>query len=259
VWSTDDLISERSPNEDSTDRSFRGSTASSTATSFQQFGEQRTVSSPTGKPAVASSASSADCQRYVNRVSPEIVRQGSRIPPELLIDGTRAVGAFCRPYAVATVGRPTNMTFDIRTSQFKLEVEVDSASVHGPQVYTEIFVPYVHYAKDGNRMSLDAASSRSTSGPIHAKVKHDVNKSLSDGIIEPLSLDISVSISDGTYETHGQYLRWWYDVPTSTSASARTYTIVIARNGGPIPARMEQSIPSWSDLCPIGQSSCNVM
>jgi hypothetical protein len=259
VWSTDDLIAGCPANEESTDRSSSGSTASSTATSFQGFGEQKTLPLPTDKFAVPSSASSADCQRYIDRVSPEIVRQGSRIPPELLIDGTRAVGAFCRPYAVATVGRPTKMTFDIRTSQFKLEVEVDPASTSGPQIYTEIFVPYVHYAKDGHRMSLDAASSRSVSGPIHAKVKHDANKSLSDDTVEPLSLDISVSASDGTYEIHGQYLRWWYDAPKSTSESAQTYTIAITRKGGPIPARMEQSIPSWSDLCPVGQSSCHIM
>lgn len=45
---------------------------------------------------------------------------------EFLVDGARAVYAFCRPYPVMTVGRPQSITYEIHKARFVLCIAVDS-------------------------------------------------------------------------------------------------------------------------------------
>ncbi|KAL4075258.1 glycoside hydrolase family 5 protein [Scleroderma yunnanense] len=82
-----------------------------------------------------------------------------------LLDGARAVRAFCRPWPVHTVGVPANIEFDI--GQAKLRVAVRVGAEDKPQEVeseeidedlddekpssltpTEIFLPLVHFASD---------------------------------------------------------------------------------------------------------------
>lgn len=90
---------------------------------------------------------------------------------QFLTNGARAVGAFTRPFPIATVGTPTNIQFNISHAEFKLTVRVSaddvlaatttvssSASSHRRSdttssekeevAPTEIFIPLVHYAAD---------------------------------------------------------------------------------------------------------------
>lgn len=95
-----------------------------------------------------------------------------------LTNGARAVGAFNRPWPIATVGTPTDIQFNIAKAEFKLTVHVsaediaaatiappsspsmssqqhrrrrsdDTASREKEEVIaTEIFLPLVHFAED---------------------------------------------------------------------------------------------------------------
>ncbi|KWU46567.1 glycoside hydrolase, partial [Rhodotorula sp. JG-1b] len=66
--------------------------------------------------------------------------------PINLNDGARALPAFVRPYPLKSVGTPVNIEFDIRTSKFKLEIEVEADDVADADLPTEIYVPLSHYA-----------------------------------------------------------------------------------------------------------------
>ena len=83
-----------------------------------------------------------------------------------LLDGARAVRAFCRPFPVRTVGVPSNIEFDIGKASLKLVVrvgpedkprDVDMEDIEaedgdnenekpGSLIPTEIFLPLVHFA-----------------------------------------------------------------------------------------------------------------
>ena len=262
VWSADDLVLDQFISEKSIASVHleNDSAASSTAllATATQDRSRNNLSAPLGTTSSASNieARKALTNRLRERVSPEIIRSGDDIPPELLLNGARAIGAFCRPYASATVGTPVSMDFDIRTSRFQLSVEVAAGTSCSAELYTEIFVPYVHYAQDGKAMSIDIAGTREANGPVQSKVRHDAKKGIADSTSSGLALDISVDISEGRFETTGQYLRWWYD---SDATRSRTVTIKIKRRCGAITARMEQSVPSWGDLCPVGRESCLIM
>jgi len=262
VWSADDLvvdqfISEKPVTAVHLENDSAASSTALLATATQERSRNNlSASLPTTSSASNLEARKALTDRLKDRISPEIIESGGDIPPELLLNGARAIGAFCRPYAPATVGTLVSMDFDVRTSRFQLAVEVAAGVSCSAEVYTEIFVPFVHYAQDGKAMSLDVAGTREADGPVQIKVQHDAKKAVSDNTPSALALDISVDVSEGRFETTGQYLRWWYD-PNATRS--RTVTIKIKRKGGPITARMEQSIPSWGDLCPVGRESCLVM
>lgn len=112
----------------------------------------------------------------------------------LLTSGTRALEAFCRPYAVATVGTLVSQRFDI--AQAKYEIEVVVGRKDGPDRYaaaaataaakggdatalkttgttpppvlatTVIYLPYVHFraTESTSATSSDSQSSAASSG-----------------------------------------------------------------------------------------------
>lgn len=262
VWSADDVVSERYAGASAKTESTSGSTSAASSTALLATATESQTSA--GKPAskhvepstLSAPAVAALYDRLRNRVSPEAIRSGSRIPPELLLNGARAIGAFCRPYPTAMVGTPLKMAFDIRTSRFEMEIEVDARTPTNTSTYTELYVPFVHYALDSDAMSVDAAGTRGADGPVQAKVQHDAKDGWSQQSSASQELDISVKINEGRYEIHGQYLRWFYEPP---SAGAKVMRLRLRRKNGPIAARMEQSIPSWGDLCPVGKESCSIM
>lgn len=58
---------------------------------------------------------------------PSALTQPTTTSYEFLVDGARAIYAFCRPYPVKTVGRPQSINYDIRNARFTLTISVDSS------------------------------------------------------------------------------------------------------------------------------------
>ena len=87
--------------------------------------------------------------------------KGISLPDDVLTDGSRAVGAFSRPFPVATVGVPVSLDFEIKSSVFKMSVAMypdDEAKLDAP---TEIFLPWIHY---GSAKGFPSDSTRKTKG-----------------------------------------------------------------------------------------------
>jgi len=158
--------------------------------------------------------------------TPEGIRSGSGVTAALITDGARAVGAVCRPFPVATVGEIKHADFNIGSSTFKLSVKVRPEDFVSERISTEIYLPFVHYAK-----SLD-----------NSKSYHDDTKAQ-----QGLELDIDIKTTAGTTSIQGQYLTWTY--PKSTREEV--YTIEVSRKGGAIERDVAYSVTSgsWSDVC----------
>ncbi|OCF58151.1 cytoplasmic protein [Kwoniella mangroviensis CBS 10435] len=192
------------------------------------------------------------------------------IPPSLILDGSRALSAFCRPFPIRTVGVPDRIDFDIATTAFKYVVKVKLNDIASDQIATEIYVPYVHYASslglETSDVGLDGDNSRLSSRNssridlINGDDKDKKNGTSTVRSVNPsirtkddinLELDIDVKVTHGRYEINGQTLTWYYDVP-STSVEEK-YEIQIKRNGGALRKDVgfvQQG--SWFDVCPSG-------
>lgn len=181
------------------------------------------------------------------RVSPKGIESGLEVSPQLILDGARAPAAFCRPYPVATVGEPERMDFDIASTAFRLKVHVRPDDVRG---VTEIYVPFVHYAKELDWEVTSADSSRQSSQL--SLVSDDGTPILTKNGNRPLELDIDVCASAGSWTTSGQYLYWTYPIPPR----ATTYTIEIQRNGGALAVNMLNSDGKWWET--LEQLGCTI-
>ncbi|WWC60063.1 uncharacterized protein I303_102626 [Kwoniella dejecticola CBS 10117] len=227
-----------------------------------------TVSAATSSATLAASRSATPKLPF----TPESIVAGD-VPPSLILDGSRAVAAFCRPFPIKTVGIPDRMDFDISSTEFKYTVYVNSSDVSSREVATEIFVPYVHYAADlgvgksygTSKGEYDGSrfSSRNTSrvdlingnaDEISKKASNNTDQTIRSVATTfeetTLELDIDVKLSHGTYEITGQKLIWYYDVPSTGEAK---YEIQIKRNGGALRrdiGYVQQG--SWFDVCPSG-------
>lgn len=162
------------------------------------------------------------------RPSPKGVELGTEVTAQLLLDGSRAAAAFCRPYPVATVGHPENIEFDINSTRCRIKVRVAPSDTPG---VTQIYVPFLHYASDldwkTNNDALDLASRTSSQQSL---LESSDPSSKTGRSTDHLELDVSVRASTGTWTTEGQYLYWTYELPRRET----TYTIEIRRNGGPL-------------------------
>jgi hypothetical protein len=209
-------------------------------------------------------------------LSPATIDSGEGVTSSLIIDGARALPAVCRPFPVATVGTPSRIDFDIKSAVFRLSVRVGPEDVSDEKTYTEIYVPFAHYASDLDLGSgslttsapyTDSANtSRASLYPGNDKPKSSRSSTPSNVPQRPLELDVTINPSHGEVEIKGQYVRWYYPAPTSPSSVFGTgtgsggdaeYTIEISRNGGAI-ARDEDSLNmpgGWDEVCP---SSCNI-
>ncbi|GJJ11756.1 hypothetical protein Clacol_005994 [Clathrus columnatus] len=98
---------------------------------------------------------------------PLLTTPSSRL--KFLTSGARALEAFCRPYPIATVGKPSNVSFDVDQGVFKMTVYASANDRDGRDqvVPTEIFVPLVQFASEdvwressggGRRKSGDGAA-----------------------------------------------------------------------------------------------------
>lgn len=199
-------------------------------------------------PSSTTLASSTKSPVTSNDVSPEAVAAG-QVKPALLLDGARAVGAFCRPFPTATVGTPKRLDFDIKSSTFKLVITVSADDAASDGVMTEIYLPYVHYAATlGQRESeLEDYVSRSLANS-KANLLESTSSSPRTEFASPV-LDVDVTVSTGRYETSGQTLKWWYKPPLGGSIDVE---ITVKRNGGAMlwEQTADAQAGSWFDICP---------
>ncbi|EPQ50144.1 glycoside hydrolase [Gloeophyllum trabeum ATCC 11539] len=217
---------------------------------------------------------------------------------DFLTDGARAVRAFCRPFPTAVVGVPQQMDFNIAKAEFKLTVRVrgedapripdSTLSLAGKEsaLPTEIYVPLVHFADDkllgqseGKETSLGDSPEPASEHGLASRNASTINlspivspptlASSTSTLLPQASSDLalSVSVSSGRYEVHGQTLKWWYVVPAE-GEEEQEYTITIKRPGGPIKVKYDEAIQSagagmWSwlagSLCPTPSGGCTIM
>jgi hypothetical protein len=180
--------------------------------------------------------------------SPPSIDAGHGVTSSLLLDGSRAIAAVCRPYPIATVGTPQRVDFDIASTSFLLEVRVKADTQHPSEgLCTEVYLPFVHFAA-----SLDRSASLSAEG------KDGQSDSCSNLLgeqtpfksshFEPLLLDVDVRVSTGNYILKGQRLLWEYEIPAQDSV----YRLEVKRNGGALirPAETRVDSGNWGDVCP---------
>ncbi|KZT59811.1 glycoside hydrolase family 5 protein [Calocera cornea HHB12733] len=160
---------------------------------------------------------------------------------ELLTNGGRAVRAFCRPYALATVGMYKKMQFALEKPEFEYHVALDGACLRpgAEHLATEIFLPYVHFALEEDELAWDGACP-----PEHVQSVKD-EEALSGGgrkfrllgakdPEEPLGLgnwksgwarlDLQVEVSCGEVQVEGQVLSWRYAGAGGAGAGAEGRT-----------------------------------
>lgn len=196
--------------------------------------------------------------------STPIMKQGlalpggdSKFPPKAsehpinINDGARALPAFCRPYPLKSVGTPKNLEFDIRSSKFKLEIEVEADDVADADLPTEIYVPLSQYAAHPQHMSYDVREAdrrhHLTAQMKNPRAGDAAPENIAiggDGSVSPSSdsardLALKVKISTGRYELDAeqQVLRWYYPRPASGSMTVK---IEFERVGGAIPLWVSQ-------------------
>jgi hypothetical protein len=161
--------------------------------------------------------------------TPEGISSGQGVTPALITDGARAVGAFCRPFPVATVGTVKKADFDISSSTFTLSITVSPEDFTGEDMATEVYLPFVHYAKT-----------------LKSEYHDSENKTKEVG----MELDVDIKTTSGTYEINGQYLTCKYEKP----ARGTTVTLEVRRKGGAIVREWSSGTGyvkggSWSDVC----------
>ncbi|GAA99894.1 glycoside hydrolase family 5 protein [Mixia osmundae IAM 14324] len=185
-----------------------------------------------------------------------------------LNDGSRALLAFCRPYAIAVVGRPTDSVFDIKSATFTLDVEVKAGDVTESGLFTEIFVPMVHFGASPKMFVPDVRDDDlGFNDPIDSKKTNRRERREPDDM-KPTALDLDVTVSAGDYSIDGQVLSWRYPIPRPTTNVPLKHSITIKRASGPIPTWQREygsktaatHAASASALCgsDAEQSSCTV-
>ncbi|KAG8965423.1 hypothetical protein FRC05_003260 [Tulasnella sp. 425] len=70
---------------------------------------------------------------------------------EFLVDGARALGAFCRPYPTKTVGRPKHLSYNIQQATFSMTVSVEPSDAppegfKEEELPTEIYIPLTTFS-----------------------------------------------------------------------------------------------------------------
>lgn len=200
-------------------------------------------------------APSTDFTKPSNSLSS--IQSGSGVTASLVLEGTRAIAAFCRPYPMATIGTPERIDFDIPTTNFRLQVRVRADDIaktaNGEPLATEVYVPFAHYA--ASLAPFDGVSDPADSADRYASkvslLRDSANASPING--EPgstrLKLDIDARVSSGKVTLSGQTLRWTYPIP---SAGETVYTLEIKRRSGPMERNMGyvQQSGGWWEVCP---------
>lgn len=197
--------------------------------------------------------------------TPDGIDSGS-FSSSLIIDGSRAIDAICRPYAIAIVGLPIYADFDYNTSVYKLTVKVSANDVVPKDVATEIYLPFVHYASnldgsEGGKSDIETRSQNTSRvSLVNQAVKEKVESesrirtastasSSFNSTSTNLELGVDTKVSTGRTEINGQTLKWYYAPPDN---GERTYTLEVKRVGGAIARSTGYGggTGSWADVCP---------
>jgi hypothetical protein len=186
------------------------------------------------------------------RFSPKGIESGDGVTPGLILEGSRAVEAYVRPYPTATVGTPERIDFDIASTTFNLSVKVSSQDEVSEDVTTEVYLPFVHYASSlepyVSRGSNSNSNSNSRTSLLASRSSTPTPSELKTTGSQSLRLGVDVKMSHGTYEIVGQTLYWKYPVPSS---GEETYTIEVKRSGGAIKRDLGYvQTGGWGEVCP---------
>ena len=210
------------------------------------------------QPRLAASTSSATLGApSLPRFTPRNIESGDGVTSALILEGSRAVAAACRPYPIATVGIPARIDFDIASTSFKLSVRVRPDDHVSDDIVTEVYLPYVHYASSlapYTWMFFTEADSSKTS-LLTKQTKDSVSPSPIDGSDtppSPLKLNVDVNVTHGSYSISGQTLCWTYPVPSTGDV---VYSLEVKRVGGAMRRELgyvQQG--GWGEVCP----SCTI-
>ncbi|GJN88566.1 hypothetical protein Rhopal_001532-T1 [Rhodotorula paludigena] len=243
VWSPDDAVNMLDARTPAARRSRALGNVNPTEGGVHSIAEHSSSHSSLDKSAASSSSALA---------SGTVTPFDDPLHPINLNDGARALPAFVRPYPAKTVGTPTSIEFDIRSSKFKLEIRVEAGDVSDADLATEIFVPLAHFAAHPQKMSYhvrSAAKQHHPGGVVKHPASGDVslapgNDKLSSGDDsdgddgeDARELAVKVKVSTGRYEVSGQTLKWYYPRPASGSVVVK---LEMERTGGAIPLWMAQ-------------------
>ena len=278
IYSRDDAMRKRNVRKNMPYRTFSSSYAYrasgiSPAITFDTLNQSESSAASKTPRRVNFANSSASLSTNLNPSSVSLPDNEDDVNPEPetvtyveINDGARALPAFVRPYPVATVGRPTSIDFDLRSSEFTLTVEVqyDDLSPNAPEILaTEIFMPLVHYAaapqaiSQAVREDLDMPhtvqrqpgrkkspiSADGSDEAISEEGDEDVNSlkplATRGSIIPHISpppgaLDLAIDVSAGSWTVQDQILYWHYPRPADASEGTFTYTLRARRGSGPI-------------------------
>ncbi|KAG8725249.1 hypothetical protein FRC12_004043 [Ceratobasidium sp. 428] len=172
---------------------------------------------------------------------------------EFITSGARGVGAFARPWLIATVGTPIHLEFDIEKARFEMRVRVApedrcEREEGKEELGTEVYIPLVHFAtesvfrgdSDNGELGSKADSPSPRPEDMLSPTRFDSNLSAMSSIQTLSSVGtlaksemyaLEVNVSAGRWYMDGQVLRWWYDV---SKKGKKEVTIKVPRKGGPI-------------------------
>lgn len=80
---------------------------------------------------------------------PQLLTEPTATAYEFLVDGARAIAAFCRPFPVKTVGKPSYINYNIAEATFTLSVKVepsDAQAGEATKLPTEIYIPLTTFS-----------------------------------------------------------------------------------------------------------------
>ncbi|KZO92417.1 glycoside hydrolase family 5 protein [Calocera viscosa TUFC12733] len=187
-----------------------------------------------------------------------------------LTNGARAPRAFARPYPTATVGRPTEIEFDIASADFRMTVVVRPEDAPGKPLLTEdgddeedgalpteVYIPVVHYASEallrrGDKKPKNVPPKLRSRSSFFTRSRLNA----SSATLVSALVDVDVQVSEGKFEIDGQTLKWWYPVPPPGSDEV-TYTLRVRRRLGPIKMTREEEA-YWDKCWDPDQGACAV-
>jgi hypothetical protein len=141
LWSPDDTDAGKPKEGQATVEAVAPNDTSIAKPDFSRSSSTRELTSPSQSSGLESIAGSSGTLKRP-------LEQRFALDRDVLTNGARAVGAFSRPFPVATFGVPKRADFDIKSSKFKLVLEVSPGDVMDESAPTEIYLPWVHYASD---------------------------------------------------------------------------------------------------------------
>jgi hypothetical protein len=246
IWSADDAKKADLFVDNGNGKSENGKSDGATTSVRSVNGSPKTIA-----PSPSTASSTTLVSTGVNQAyTRENIEQGDGVTAKLILEGSRAIGAVCRPYPIAVVGTPERIDFDIASSEFKLLIKVRANDSVPQGVVTEVYLPFVHYAQSlapYSSTNLDNASASTSNAS--SSLRKDIGSSSATPMTSaaPLRLDVDIDTSIGQVEIQGQMLRWTYPIPQS---GEQYYSLKVKRRGGAIKREVGYvQSGGWADVC----------